>query len=66
MSEDKSLALAGIGKAASALSPEVWKTSAEAASATFRELVAPLTATSSGLARLITGHFDRMVDVQKA
>ena len=65
MPEDNSLDLTGIGKAANAIPPEAWKEMAVVASETVRDIVAPLTAGTTGAARLVQGYFDRLVDVQK-
>ena len=65
MPDDKSLDLTGIGKMANAIPPEAWKASAEAATVTVQQIISPLTASTSGVARLIEGYFERLVDVQK-
>ena len=65
MPEDKSLDLTGLGKAANAIPPEAWKEMSATASGIVRDIVTPLTAATTGSARLIQGYFDRLVDVQK-
>src|ERR1700722_7932850 len=58
--------LVGLGKAAQAIPPEVYKQSAAAVCKTFESLVAPLTQTTDGVGRLIRQTFDNWVEVRKA
>ncbi len=63
--EDKSLDLTGMGKLAKAIPASSWNKLVKTACDTFKELFAPLTATTIGLGRLIQAKFDGMVDAQK-
>lgn len=65
MTENKSLDIAGIGEAAKAIPPDAWKQAVDTACTTFREVLAPITATTSGIGRLIQAKFDRLVDAEK-
>jgi hypothetical protein len=57
--------LVGLGKLAKAISPKAWNKMVETACETFTQCVAPVTATTGGLGRLIQAWFDKQVDVQK-
>lgn len=63
--DDKSLDLTGIGRLAKAIPPLSWNRLVKAACDTFTMLLAPITATTEGLGRLIKAKFDTMVDAQK-
>lgn len=65
MAENRSLDVAGIGKFAEAIPDEAWNQIVETACATFKEVVAPITATTGGLGRLITAKFDLLTDPEK-
>ncbi len=58
--------LAGLGKVAKAIPPEVYNRSAATALSTFEKLVAPITESTSGLGRYIRQRFDSLVDTEKA
>ncbi|EEF59766.1 Abi-alpha family protein [Pedosphaera parvula] len=58
--------LAGVGKVAEAIPPEVYKQTTATVLKTFEALVAPLTQTTDGLGRLIRQTFDNWVEVRKA
>ncbi len=65
MSDETSFDIAGIGKAAKAIPAKAWVQLVDTACSTFRQVIAPLTALTSGTGRLIEAKFDRMVDAQK-
>lgn len=65
MTEDTSLDLTGVGKLAKAIPAKAWIEVVHTACETFREAIAPFTATTSGVARLIEAKFDRLVDAEK-
>jgi hypothetical protein len=65
MSDDRSLDITGAGKLAKAIPAKAWVQLVETACHTFRDCVAPLTATTSGLGRLIEAKFDRLIDAEK-
>ena len=65
MSDETSLDVAGVGKLAKAIPAKAWTQLVDTACTTFREAMAPLTATTSGLGRLITAKFDRLVEAEK-
>ncbi len=60
------LDLAGLGKVAQAIPPEVYIQTSATASKTFDSLVAPLTETTAGVGRLIRQTFDNWVETRKA
>ena len=62
---DKSLDLTGIGKLAKAIPATSWNNAVKTACDTFVQIIAPITATTQGLGRLIEAKFDGMIDVQK-
>lgn len=62
---EASLDLLGAGKLAKAIPPHVWDRLVTTACETFTQCVAPITATTSGLGRLIQAWFDRLSDAQK-
>ncbi len=70
MSKDKDnnegLDLAGFGKAAKAIPPEVYTQSISAVIETFSKVTAPITETTSGFGRYIKQKFDNMVEAEKA
>ena len=65
MDDDNSLDLTGVGKLAKAIPPKAWSQIVDTACTTFRDAIAPFTATTSGVGRLITAKFDRLVDAEK-
>lgn len=65
MTDETSLDLVGIGKVAKAIPAKAWNQMVATACETFRSLMAPLTATTSGIGRLIEAKFDRLVDAEK-
>ncbi|MDY6935959.1 MAG: Abi-alpha family protein [Spirochaetota bacterium] len=60
------LDLAGVGKVAKAIPPEVYIHSASSVIEIFKKLTAPITETTSGFGRYIRQKFDNMVEVEKA
>ena len=70
MNKDKDnkegLDLAGLGKIAKAIPPEVYTQSISAVIETFNKVTAPLTETTDGFGRYIKQKFDNMVEVEKA
>ena len=65
MSEDRSLDIVGVGKLAEAVPDQVWTSVVDTACITFKQLISPLTAITSGTGRLIEAKFDRLVDAEK-
>jgi hypothetical protein len=65
MTDETSIDLAGIGKVAKAIPPKAWVQIVDTACVSFRELMAPLTATTSGIGRLIESKFDRLIDAER-
>lgn len=65
MTDETSLDIAGFGEVAKAIPAKAWTQIVDTACTSFRELIAPLTATTSGVGRLIEARFDRLVDAQK-
>lgn len=65
MSDDSGLDLVGAGKLAKAIPAKAWTQIVDTACTTFNSALAPLTATTSGIGRLITAKFDRLVDAEK-
>ena len=65
MSDDPSFDLVGIGKVAKAIPAKAWVQLVETACVTFREVVAPVKALTSGTGRLIEAKFDRLVEAEK-
>jgi hypothetical protein len=63
--DEKSLDLTGVGKLAKAIPPSSWNKIVKTACDTFTSIIAPITATTTGLGRLIQAKFDGMVDAQK-
>ena len=63
--EDKSLDLTGMGKLAKAIPASSWNKLVKTACDTFTQLLAPITAATTGRGRLIQAKFDGMVDAQK-
>jgi len=64
MNED-GLDLVGAGKLAKAIPQKAWIQAVDTACTVFKDCVAPLTATTSGLGRLIQAKFDKLVDAEK-
>lgn len=62
---DKSLDVTGAGKIAKAIPAKAWTRLVETACSTFEQCLAPLTATTSGIGRLIQAKFDHMVEAEK-
>ena len=60
------LDLAGYGKIAKAIPPEAYKEVIDTACDTFKDLVAPVTATTRGVGELIQAKFDRLIGIEKA
>lgn len=60
------LDLAGLGKLAEAIPPEVYTRTTVSLVSTFESLVSPLTATTDGLGRYIRQRFDNMLEIEKA
>lgn len=58
--------LGGIGKVAQAIPPEVYSKTAGTLLTTFKQLVAPITETTSGFGRYVRQRFDNMVLAEKA
>lgn len=65
MSQETGLDIVGIGKLSKAIPEKVWVQMVDTACKTFREVIAPLTAVTSGTGRLIEAKFDRLVDAEK-
>ena len=65
MADEGGLDLLGAGKLAKAIPAKVWTQVVETACVTFTSAIAPFTATTSGIGRLITAKFDRLVDAEK-
>lgn len=65
MSEETGLDIVGVGKLAKAIPQKAWVQLVDTACKTFREVIAPLTALTSGTGRLIEAKFDRLVDAEK-
>lgn len=65
MPDDSSLDITGVGKIAKAIPAKAWTQVVDTACTTFRQVIAPLTALSSGLGRLVDAKFDRLVEAEK-
>jgi hypothetical protein len=65
MSEETGLDIVGLGKLAKAIPQKAWVNMVDTACKTLREVIAPLTALTSGTGRLIEAKFDRLVDAEK-
>lgn len=65
MSDDTSLDLTGVGNMAKAIPGPAWVKAVETACETFKQCVAPITATTAGTGRLITAKFDSLAEVNK-
>jgi hypothetical protein len=63
---DSGFDLAGLGKVANAIPPEVYTRTTESIVATFEKLVAPITETTGGAGRFIRQKFDSMIEIEKA
>jgi hypothetical protein len=65
MSGDDGFDIAAVGKVAKAIPAKAWNTLVETACETFKKSIAPFTATTSGIGRLIDARFDRLVEAEK-
>jgi hypothetical protein len=65
MSDDRSLDVVGLGKLAEAIPDQAWSSVVDTACSTFQQVIAPITAITSGTGRLIEAKFDRLVDAEK-
>lgn len=65
MTEETGLDVVGIGKLAKAIPQKAWIQVVDTSCKTFREVIAPFTALTSGTGRLIEAKFDRLVDAEK-
>ena len=65
MSDDGGLDVLGAGKLAKAIPAKVWTLVVGTACDTFSSAIAPFTSTTSGIGRLITAKFDRLVEAEK-
>ena len=65
MSDDGGLDLVGAGKLAKAIPAKAWVQLVDTACTTFKAALAPLTATTSGIGRLVEAKFDRLIDAEK-
>lgn len=65
MAVDNSFDITGMGKLAKAIPHKAWNQLVDTACTTFREALAPLTSITSGVGRLISARFDRLVDAEK-
>jgi hypothetical protein len=65
MSDDRSLDVVGLGKLAEAIPDQAWSSVVDTACSTFQQVIAPITALTSGTGRLIEAKFDRLVDAEK-
>ena len=65
-SDDKlSLDIVGAGKIAKAIPKDSWREIVTTACETFRQCVAPITTTTSGIGRLLDAYFDGLVEARK-
>ena len=62
---DSSFDLVGAGQVAKAIPAKAWEQLVATACETFTQCLAPITATTSGLGRLIEAWFDKLIDAQK-
>lgn len=65
MSDETSLDIAGIGRLAKAIPAKAWTQIVDTACTTFRQVVAPITALTSGVGRLIDAKFDALAEAPK-
>lgn len=65
MNGESSLDITGLGKVAKAIPNKAWVQLVDTACKTFRECISPLTASTSGVGRLIEAKFDRFVEAEK-
>lgn len=65
MPEDRSIDIVGVGKLAESIPDQAWTSVVDTACSTFKQIIAPLTAITSGTGRLIDAKFDRLVDAEK-
>ncbi len=65
MSETKGLDLIGAGQVAKAIPKKAWERLTNTACKIIEETLAPVTATTGGLGRLISAKFDKLVDAEK-
>lgn len=57
--------LVGAGKLAKAIPQKAWIQAVDTACSVFKDCVSPITATTSGIGRLIQAKFDNLVDAEK-
>jgi len=65
MTENTGLNVVGVGKLAKAIPQKAWVQVVDTACKTFSDAIAPLTALTSGIGRLIEAKFDCLVDAEK-
>ena len=65
MSDEVSFDLAGVGKLAKAIPAKAWNQIVDTACTAFRQVLAPVTALTGGVGRLIDAKFDTLVEAQK-
>jgi Abortive infection alpha len=65
MSDETGLDVIGVGKLAKAIPQKAWVQVVDTACQTFEDAIAPFTATTSGIGRLIGAKFDRLIDAEK-
>jgi hypothetical protein len=65
MAPDGGAEIAVVGKLAKAIPPKAWTKLVDTACTTFVQCVAPITATTSGIGRLIESRFNKMLDPEK-
>lgn len=63
--KEDGLDLAGIGKLARCIPAKSWERLTETACKTFESVIAPITATTGGIGRLIAAKFDRLLEAEK-
>ena len=61
MSDETSLDITGVGKLAKAIPAKAWAQIVDTACTTFRQVVAPVTALTSGVGRLLDAKFDALL-----
>lgn len=64
--DNDGLDIAGFGKIAKAIPPQVYERSATTLLTAFQQITAPITETTSGLGRYLRQKFDNMVEAEKA
>ncbi len=65
MSDETSLDITGVGKLAKAIPEKVWVQIVDTACTTFRQVIAPVTALTGGVGRLIDAKFESLAAAQK-